>query len=284
MSPALNNVSFLVLTLNEEQSLPGCLDSIRGARDVVVLDSGSTDGTEEIARAAGARFFRRDFDNYSSHRNWGLSEITYPGEWVFALDADERLTHSLSSEIATVTEPGASDGVAAFAVRFKNMLWGQWIRRSSLYPTWVTRLYRPDRVRYEQRPVHAHLVVDGDTGRLKEHFIHYGFSKGLHQWFDRHNRYSTMEMQACLQELRSGRIDWKGLRSVNPGTKRRALKNLSFRLPCRPMIKFAYYYLYRGGIMEGASGFTYCTLQAIYEYMIVLKLREIRRRELGLPI
>jgi glycosyltransferase involved in cell wall biosynthesis len=277
-------VSILILTLNEERDLPGCLQSVAWSDDVVVLDSMSTDRTEAVARAGKARFFQRRFDNYSAHRNWALRHIEYTNPWLFVLDADERMTPELQREIRAIAAGNGDPSIVAYRVRFKNMLWGRWIKRASLYPTWVTRFVQPAHVRYEDRPVHAHLMVDGAHGRLQSHFLHFGFSKGVAHWFDRHNRYSSMEADACLRELRTGKVDWKGLRSVDPGTKRRALKNFSFRLPLRPVVKFIYYYIVRGAILEGEAGLTYCVLQSIYEYMIVLKLREIRRRELGLPL
>ncbi|MDA0323390.1 MAG: glycosyltransferase family 2 protein [Verrucomicrobia bacterium] len=278
------NISILILTLNEEINLPDCLRSVDWSDDIVVLDSFSNDATEQIARDAGVRFYQRKLDDWSSHYNWALTQIEYKNDWVFTLDADERMTPELLAEMKNRLATDYGRGIAAYQVRFKNILWGRWIKRASLYPTWITRLYRPSCVHFEKRPVHPHPAIDGEIEKLDEHFIHCGFNKGLHHWFARHNDYSTMEMRACLSELRSGRIDWKGLRSVNPGAKRCALKNLSFRLPCRPVVKFLYYYVYRGAFLEGVPGFTYCVLQSTYEYMIVLKLREIKRREHGLPI
>jgi glycosyltransferase involved in cell wall biosynthesis len=278
------NVSVLILTLNEEINLPECLESVSWCDDVVVFDSFSSDRTEEIARCWGARFIQREFDNYSSHRNWALSNIEFHNEWVFSLDADERFTNRLAEEIHDRLNSGESQEYCAYKLRYKNMFQGRWLRHATLYPTWLIRLFRPERVRYENRSVNAHPVVDGQIGKLKAHFHHYSFTKGFAHWFHKHNRYSSMEALECLKELEEGSIVWKGLISSDGTRRRRALKQLSFRLPARPWLKFFYMYVLKRGFLDGMPGLTYCTLQAIYEYMIVLKMRELRRREDDKPI
>lgn len=278
------SVSLLILTLNEEKNLPGCLESVAWCDDIVVFDSYSTDRTEQIARKAGARFIQRRFDNYSAHRNWALDNLDFRFDWVFSLDADERFTLALRGEVLSLTTSDGTDGLVAYRVRYKNYLNGRWLRRATLYPTWLIRFFRPERVQYEERSVNAHPVVDGDVGTLKAHFEHHSFNRGFAHWFDKHNRYSSMEAELCLEELSSGEIDWKGLVSRNAMRRRRSLKELSFRLPGRPWLKFFYMYVVRGGFLDGAPGLTYCTLQAIYEYMICLKIKELKRREKGLPV
>jgi glycosyltransferase involved in cell wall biosynthesis len=277
------SVSILILTRDEEVNLPGCLESVAWSDDVVVLDSGSTDGTRGVAESGGARWVERAFDDYATHRNWALETIDFRNEWVFSLDADERMEPALSEEVRRAAAE-AGEETAGFRVRYRNMLCGRWIRHASLYPTWLIRLFRPERVRYEARAVNAHPVVDGEVGRLEGHFEHHSFNKGFEAWLAKHNRYSTMEAAECLRELREGRVDWRGLTSGNPMRRRRALKNLSFRLPGRPWVKFGYMYFLRLGFLDGRAGLTYCALQAIYEYMICLKVRELKRREAGLPV
>ena len=277
------SVSVLILTLNEEANLPGCLESVAWCDDVVVFDSFSTDRTEQIAREAGARFVQREFDNYSAHRNWALRNIDFRFDWVFSLDADERFTPELRDEILSVTSADGADGFAAYRVRYKNFLNARRLRRATLYPTWLLRLFRPGRVTYEDRSVNAHPHVDGRVGALQAHFEHHSFNRGLEHWFHKHNLYSSMEARVCLRELAHGRLDWRGLFSRDPVRRRRALKDLSFRLPGRPWLKFFYMYLFRGGFLDGTPGLTYCTLQAIYEYMICLKIKELKRRANGLP-
>lgn len=277
-------VSILILTLNEEQNLGGCLESVSWSDDVVVLDSYSTDQSTAIAQAAGARVLQRQFENYSAHRNWACREIEYKNRWVFSLDADERMTTELRDELLALERSGTLNEYAAFRVRYKNMFWGKWIKRSTLYPSWIIRFYRPECIAYEERIVNAHPIVDGLLGSLTHHFEHYSFNKGLAHWVEKHNSYSTMEAIESLRSIGSVPMDWRGLCSNDPLRRRRALKNFSIHLPCRPLVKFLYMYLLHRGFLDGFQGLTYCTLQAVYEYMIELKVKELRRREQGLPM
>ena len=276
------SVSVLILTLDEETNLPGCLESVAWSDDVVVFDSFSTDRTVEIAEGAGARVVQRRFDNWSAHQNWAVENIEFKHPWVYYSDADEVVPAALRDEMLAVTSDGTRPQVA-YRVRFKNILCGRWIRRSSLYPTWVPRLWRPEKIRWK-RQANPVAVIDGPVGYLENHFEHYSFNKGFHAWFDKHNKYSTHEAIETLNELDHGAIDWAGLAAGEPARRRMALKQLSFRMPGRPYAKFLYMYLLRMGFLDGRAGLTYCTLQAIYEYMICCKVRELRRREKGLPV
>jgi glycosyltransferase involved in cell wall biosynthesis len=268
------------LTLNEEANLPRCLESLRWCDDIVVLDSGSSDRTVEIAREYGARVVTRPFDNWASHQNWALESIEYRHPWLYYSDADEVMPPELRDELSQVATP-SSQPHAAYRVRYKNYFLGRWIRHCGIYPTWVLRFYKPEKVRYE-RLVNPTAKVDGSIGLLQEHFLHYSFNKGLQAWFDKHNKYSTAEAIETIRDLREGTIDWAGLVDfANPARRRLAIKHLSFRLPFRPLLRFLYMYVLKLGFLDGPAGFHYCMMLSIYEYMIVLKVRELRRRERG---
>lgn len=272
--------SVLILTLNEDSNLPDCLASVAWSDDVVVLDSFSTDSTAEIAETAGARVIRRPFDNWASHQNWAVRNIDFKHPWVFYLDADERCDDVLAGEL-TSPDPLA-DTDAAFQVRRKDYFMGRWLRRAQFYPTWLTRVFRPDRIRYE-RLVNPVAVVDGPIGQLRGHLIHHPFSHGLAHWVARHNNYSDMEAQQWLDETQ-GRQDWAGLLAGDATRRRRALKQLAYRLPGRPALVFGYLYLLRMGFLDGRAGLTYCRLRAMYERMIDVKIAELQRRRKNLPI
>ncbi|PSH67502.1 glycosyltransferase family 2 protein [Phyllobacterium sophorae] len=275
-------ISVLIMTLNEEDSLPACLASLTWCDDIVVLDSFSTDRTVEIAKEAGARVYQHKYETETRQRMYGLKEIEFKHKWVYMPDADEITPDDLRDEmLAIAADPDRPE--AMFSARYKNMFMGRWIKHSSLYPTWITRLCRPERIHYE-RECHSRPVGDGPTGRLRSHFVHYSFNKGMTAWFDKHNRYSGFEARESLQILRSKRIPWTGFFSATPEARRRALKEFSYRLPFRPAARFAYMYFLRGGFLDGWQGYHYCRLIASYEYMIVIKMRELQRRELGLSI
>jgi len=267
-------VSVVVLTLNEEVNLPGCLKSVAWCDDVVVLDSYSTDRTEKIARAAGARFIQRQFDSFAAQRNYAIENVSFKHDWVLLLDADEVIPPELATEIQSAIASAAPD-VAGFFLCYKTVFNGRWLKHSSTFPVWVLRLVREGRVRYLERGHGEDYEAKGTIGYIHEPYLHYNFSKGMAEWFDKHNRYSTNEACAWVNEQRNVRIDWPAFVSRDPVRRRRALKEFSFRLPLRPWLKFFYMYLVRGGFLDGAPGLTYCVLQAIYEYMICIKIREL---------
>ncbi len=277
------SISALILTLNEERNLPACLASLAWCDDIVVLDSFSTDATVEIARAAGARVVQRRFDDERSQRSFGLQGIGYRHSWLYLPDADEITTPELRDEmLAAVRAP--DQPAAAFRIRPKTIFMGRWLRYSGLYPTWQLRLCRPERVRFE-REINLRAVIEGPAGTLQSHYLHYTFNNGLAAWYEKHNRYSSVEAQEALRSLRGAALPWRDLLPGRGSVRRRAmLKELSFRLPCRPAARFAYMYVLKGGFLDGGPGYVYCRLLAAYEYMIVVKMAEIRRREQGLPV
>jgi glycosyltransferase involved in cell wall biosynthesis len=277
------NISVLILTLNEDINLAACLKSVSWSDDIVVLDSFSTDKTLEIARAAGARVYQRDFDNERNQRTFGLREIEFKHPWVYMPDADELTPPEMRDEMLSLTAaPDRPE--AAFRVRFKTVFMGAWIRYSSLYPTWVVRLIRPEKIQFE-RDINLRCSIDGPEGYLKSHFIHYSFNKGFTAWYDKHNKYSTFEALESVRSLRGTSLEWRDLFAWRDEVRRRrALKEMSFRLPFRPTMRFFYMYFIRRGFLDGWPGLIYCRLLSSYEYMIVVKMAEIRRRERGLPV
>jgi glycosyltransferase involved in cell wall biosynthesis len=278
------SVSILILTLNEELNLRACLKAISWCDDIIVFDSYSTDRTVEIAKAHGARVIQRNFDNYGSQREAARVEIRYKHPWVLAVDADETPDEQLINEIHNIAAMPISSA-NAYRMRRKDYFMGQWIKRSTLYPSWFIRFYKPECIRYEPRSVHEYPTVQGEVGELKGHLRHQSFNKGIGGWLRKHVRYAELEAAENVRELQSGTIDWKGLFAFrDPVQNRRALKSISYRLPFRPALRFLYMYVFRLGLLDGAAGFTYCRLLSIYEYMIVLQIKELQRRKEGLLI
>lgn len=269
------SISFLILTYNEEKNLPSCLEAIAWCDDIVVMDSFSTDGTVEIAKKFGASVYQRQFDNFAGQRNFALANFKFNYDWVFHLDADEIITDGLKLEMEREVENAKVD---AFRVPSKMMMSGKWLRFSGMYPTYQVRLGRVGVLRFKQVGHGQREDVDADrVGTLKVPYLHYSFSKGFEDWFTKHNLYSTQEAVEGLKILGEKSIDWGGLLSIGgPTRRRRALKELSVRLPFRPLLRFLYIYILRCGFLDGKAGLTYCLIMAIYEYMIVLKMKELR--------
>lgn len=274
-------ISIMILTLNEEINIEACLDSLKDFDDIVVFDSFSTDKTTELADDKSARVVQRKFDNWAAHQNWAMENIDFKHPWVFYLDADERMTPELQQEISHIASDPEEKRVAFYCGR-KNYFMGQWIRHC-YPPSLIMRFFKPPYIRFE-RLVNPVPVLDGEHGYLNEMFLHYNFSKGLTEWFDKHNRYSLFEAMEGRKSMKedTGLLD--ALKIKDRAAKRAALKRFSFKLPLRGMMKFLYLYIFSGGFLDGYAGFTYCRLQAIYENMIEIKMKELARKEQNLPI
>ena len=275
------SVSILILTLNEELNLPTCLEALKWCDDIVVFDSFSTDHTVDIAYAEGSRVIQRKFDNWAAHQNWAMENIPFKYDWVFYLDADERMTDELREEILSIARNEQRQEVAYYCGR-KNFFMGRWIKYA-MPPGMIMRFFQPKKVRFE-RLVNPTPVINGTHGYLKNHFLHYNFSKGLAEWFEKHNKYSGLEALEGMKLLNGTARSGCSLFSRDAAHRRKALKDLSFHVPCRSFLKFLYLYVIKRGFLDGRPGFTYCVLQSIYEYMIALKMKELERKEQGLPI
>jgi glycosyltransferase involved in cell wall biosynthesis len=275
-------ISIFILTKNEEQNIAGCIEAVRWSDDIHILDSYSTDATVEIAKRLGAKVSLREFDSYSGQQNWGLRNISFKYPWVFHCDADERVTPALAQAMArAVQKPGDA---AAFRVQRRDFFFGVWLKHAqvtSLYP----RLFRPERMRYE-RLVHQVSIIDGPTSQVEGYLDHFPFSRGLADWVAKHNSYSTMEAQEILANRspasRAGNARGSLLKAMfarDFAERRRNQKELFYRLPFRPLVKFLALYVAKRGFLDGRAGLTYSILISYYEYLIVLKTRELEGSE-----
>lgn len=274
-------VSILILTLNEEINIGACLDSVSWSDDIVVLDSFSSDATTVIAAERGARVVRREFDSYSTQRNFGLNKINYRNDWLVMIDADERVPSDLKAEIFAVVE-NQPVGVTLCMMRRRDYLFDRWIRRSGGYPTWFGRLAKVGHV-WVERPINEEYCTAGKKIRLQHHLDHYPFNKGFAAWLAKHNRYSTMEAVVKFEQ----KFRWPKLGqllSSDAPLRRKTIKSLVYRLPGRPLLMFFSLYILRGGFIEGRAGLIFSLLRAWYEFMIDCKYRELRRRARGLSI
>lgn len=267
------NFSTLILTFNEEDNLHRCLSSLGACDDIVVLDSFSTDRTVAIAEAHNVRVVQRRFDSFAGQRNWAIDTVTFRHPWVLHLDADECVTPELAAEIAVVAK---RDDKSAHLLANKLIFMGRWIRFASMYPFYQARLLRLGESRFTQSG-HGQVLdhADRGVGVLRQPYIHHNFSRGLADWVDRHNRYSTDEARRILRD-RKGFVSaisaW--IRSGTNEERQQGLKRIADNVPCRPLVRFLYLYFCRLGFLDGRAGLDYCLLMSFYDYLVRLKVRE----------
>lgn len=266
--------SAVILTLNEERNLPGCLASLRGCDDILVLDSGSTDRTAEIARAAGARVLVHPFKDFADQRNHAHAAGGFKHEWVFHLDADELMTPELAAECLALRPPPDIDGYYSAP---RMMFDGQWLKRCTDFPAWQARFVHRDRFRFVQVG-HGQREAPGmRMGRLRESYLHDISVPDLADWERKHRRYAREEAVQYLAQARPAGEDFASLLRGPMLARRRALKHLSYRLPGRPALRFFYQYWLRGGFRDGPAARDYCRLLARYEGFADEAMRQIRQ-------
>lgn len=259
-----SSIDVIILARNEELNLPHALESVKplGAK-VWVVDSGSTDRTPEIAKAAGAEFVSHaDYQNQAQQFNWALDHLPLAGEWILRLDADEWLTPELIAEISKKLDATPED-VSGFYMPRRVYFMGRWIRHGGYYPAWILRLFRRGKARSEAREMDEHIVAsEGRVERLKHDFADEN-RKGLFAWIEKHNDYSTREAR---ERLKSGSFDLK--------TKNFYLK---FPLFCRAFLYFCYRYFIRFGFLDGVPGLVFHFLQGCWhQFLIDAKIYEMK--------
>ncbi|HTQ30174.1 MAG TPA: glycosyltransferase family 2 protein [Opitutaceae bacterium] len=276
-------ISVLIPVKNERANIRACLESARFAAEIVVVDSGSTDGTRDMAAEFGATVadFRWD-GRFPKKKNWALANIPWRHEWIFILDADERITPALADELArTVAAPDA-DG---YYVNRRFWFLDGWLRHCGYYPSWNLRFFRHRLGRYEQFPgvaatdsgdneVHEHVLLQGRTARLRHDMEHYAFPD-IATWVEKHNRYSNWEARLLNSPAARSAATDSALDSTLAGKRR--LKSVAMRLPFRPALRFFYHYVLRAGFLDGYRGYVFCRLMGVYEFLTVAKACELRR-------
>ena len=279
-------ISILVPIKNEAANLPRCLRSVAWADEIIVVDSQSADGSAEMAAAHGARVVQFQFNGiWPKKKNWALETVPFQHEWVFILDADEVLPPEAEAEIRQiVTCP--ETGYAGYWINRRFLFMGKWLKHS-YYPNWNLRLFKHRLGRYEKladvdtasgdNEVHEHVIVEGKTGFLRCEMDHYAFPS-VEVFVEKHNRYSNWEARVAAARLLSG--SEQHIQSQQVGWRRR-LKRLSHRLPCRPLLRFLYIYIWQRGFLDGREGYYFARLHAIYEFLSVAKTCELLKAETG---
>lgn len=273
-------LSVIIPIKNEAQNLTRCLGCVQWADEIFVVDSQSSDGSQEIATQHGARVVQFEFNGtWPKKKNWALENLSFRHEWVLILDADEVLPPEAEAEFREVIVNAGS--IAGYWINRRFMFMGRWLRHA-YYPNWNLRLFRHSLGRYEKltgvetasgdNEVHEHVVVQGPIRRLRTEIDHYAFPS-VEVFVEKHNRYSNWEARVALaaEDASAG----SDLQHADVA-KRRRLKRLAQHLPFRPLLRFLYVYLWQGGFLDGREGFYFARLHAFYEFLSVVKARELK--------
>ena len=249
----MQKISVAIITKDEEHNIRDCLESVRWADEVVVVDNGSTDNTLKICREYRARVYEEEWKGYSGQKNSAIGKAR--NEWVLSLDADERVTPDLREEIAGALDENSS--VDGYFIPRKNFFLGRWIKHCGWYPDFNLRLFRKSRGRFAERTVHEKVEIRGRTANLRCPLMHETY-RSLSEFFQRMDRYSTLAAREMYQEGR---------------------KSGFYDIFFRPPFTFLQMYILRAGFLEGYSGFLLSSLYSFYTFAKYTKLKELRESE-----
>ena len=252
-------LSVALITQNEEANLPRTLESVMplvrdGRGEIIVVDSGSTDHTLEIARSFGAKVFDEPWKGFAAQKNSAMEKAS--GDWVMQLDADERLDPELAAEIADVLR--SNPRVQGFWIPRKNFFLGRWIRHGGFYPDPKLRLIRRGAGRFQELGAHPTIKVNGPTGRLKHALIHNAYPT-LRGYIDHMNSYSSSGAEVAVEQ----------------GHRHFSLANIV----ARPLLTFVYNYFFRLGFLDGREGLLLHLYHAVYVSWKYSKAWELARKK-----
>jgi glycosyltransferase involved in cell wall biosynthesis len=270
-------ISVIVLTFNAETTIGATLASARKiSDDVHIVDSYSTDGTLEIARAAGATITQHPFEHYGAQRNWAIETLPLKHEWQLHLDADERLSDALIAELKQLFAQPLPANIAGYYVPRLVHFHEQPLRHGGMYPIYHLRLFRRGRGRCENRKYDQHFFVDGATAKLAKPMID-DIRLPLGEWTQRHNRWADAEVDELLAPS-AGVI--QGDSSGDPVAGKRAQRGYYYRQPLflRALLLFLYRYIWKRGFLDGREGLIFYVLQTFwFRFLVDAKLYERRK-------
>ena len=269
-------MTVIILTKNEENDIERCIRSVKGwVKRIVVVDSGSTDRTTDIAKDLGVEVVAHEpFLDYAKQFNWAIDNLNIQTTWVFRLDADEVVTPELRKELEKELERHATDDVSGFMMRYKVSFLGRYLKRGGFYPFLKITIFKYGKGRFENRAMGEHIVLsEGRCIDLKNDAIHYAF-KSIDQYVLKHNWYATREVQDYF-DVRSGRENAQ--LDGQPEKAKKLRDGLYYRLPMflRAKLFFWYRYYLRLGFLDGTPGYIFAFLQAYwYRTLVDAKIYE----------
>jgi glycosyltransferase involved in cell wall biosynthesis len=283
-------IAAIILTFNEEQHIRRCLKSLWPVtREVLVVDSYSSDGTPEIAGSMGCRVIQHHFGNYASQLNWAIAQIPDDVDWLLRIDGDEYITPELGGEIRSQL-PRLDANIAGVYCNRRMIFLGTMIRHGAVYPIRVLRLWRRGRGRCEERWMDEHIIVDGATADFRGDIIDHNLNP-VAWWISKHNWYSSREAVDLLN-LKYGFTVHDPVASLSSGSqvafKRWLKERIYAHLPhgFRAFAYFFYRYFIALGFLDGKSGTAFHFLQGFwYRFLVDTKIDEVHSymRRTGCP-
>lgn len=250
MTEPCPKVSVLLPTFNSQALVRDCLESVKWADEILVVDSFSTDHTLDVCREYAARIVQHEYIQSAKQKNWAIPQCAH--DWVLQIDTDERMEPGSEEEIKNVIAQADAETVV-FRIPRKNHVLNQWVQVAGLYPDYQTRLFRKNVAFFEDREVHAHVRVPGNYGTLQHHIVHYGMqsiSKQLGN-LDRYTRYHADELKK-----RGKHFHW-------------------YQLLFRPFAIFVYFYFRKRGFTAGYRGLIISAYNATFDFWAHAKLWEL---------
>lgn len=271
-------ISVIIITFNEENNIGNCLETVYGLVDeVFIVDSGSTDKTLEIAKRYTDKIYYHPFVNFAQQRNWAQENLPIKNEWLFHLDADERVSPELIIELKKIFSSDIT--VDGFMVSRRTVFRGRWIRHGGHYPVYHLRLFRKNKGRSEQRLYDQNYIVTGEVLGIGGDIINV-INPDLDLWKERHKKWANLEAREIL--FNKDRIMNIRLRG-NPIEMRNWLRyKIYYRMPLfvRPFIYFLYRYIIKLGFLDGREGWVFHFWQGLWYRLLVdieiIKLRKTR--------
>ncbi|MBQ7115228.1 MAG: glycosyltransferase family 2 protein [Clostridia bacterium] len=278
----MNDITVIILTKNEEANIKRCILSVKElATRIIVVDSGSTDKTCDIAKEVGAEVVVHPFITHGKQFNWALDTLDIKTKWVFRLDADEEVTPELRKEISEECVAHADDNVNGLIVKFKIYFLGKFLKHGGVYPFYRTTIFKYGKGYIDEVGMRDQTIItEGELLYLKNDCLHYDF-KSLENWISKHNWYSTLE---TINYEQATKDDTDANLPESAKKTRKARNNLYYKLPKYFRAKLYYWYRYylKLGFLDGEAGRIHAFMQAYwYRYLIDAKIYEMETKKNG---
>ena len=242
--------SVVIITKNAARQLAACLESASFADEMLVVDSGSSDGTAELAAKRGARVMQKEWLGFGGQKQFAVEAARH--DWVLCLDADERVSEPLRASILAVL---AAPATQAYAMPRRNRFMGSWLRHGEGYPDWSLRLFDRRHARWSDDPVHEKVLTDAPVARIKGDLLH-DSAETLAGYLDKQNRYTSMQAEALFK-----------------AGKRAGVAQLLLS----PALRFAKFYFLRLGFLDGTAGLVHIAIGCCNSFHKYAKLMALQR-------